>query len=60
MSEDKIKDEHYQKSIVELERDMRGTVESIHVFKTIELSQTQLKLRKIGIESRQNLIFTSN
>ncbi|RHZ78001.1 hypothetical protein Glove_168g310 [Diversispora epigaea] len=27
--EDKIKDEHYQKSIVELERDMRGTAESL-------------------------------
>ena len=26
---DKIKDEHYQKSIVELERDMRGTAESL-------------------------------
>ncbi|RHZ82392.1 hypothetical protein Glove_109g118 [Diversispora epigaea] len=30
---------------------------SIHVIKTIELSQTQLKLRKIGVESRQILIF---
>ncbi|CAG8624882.1 246_t:CDS:2 [Paraglomus occultum] len=27
--EDKIKDEHYQKSIVELERDMRGTAERL-------------------------------
>ncbi|RHZ87656.1 hypothetical protein Glove_33g88 [Diversispora epigaea] len=28
-------------------------IKSIHVVKTIELSQTQLKLRKIGVESRQ-------
>ncbi|RHZ88038.1 hypothetical protein Glove_26g261 [Diversispora epigaea] len=34
-------------------------VYAIHVVKTIELSQTQLKLRKIGVESRQILIFTS-
>ncbi|CAG8626753.1 169_t:CDS:2, partial [Diversispora eburnea] len=31
--EDKIKDEHYQKSIVELERDMRGTAESLSLMR---------------------------
>ncbi|RHZ76714.1 hypothetical protein Glove_194g5 [Diversispora epigaea] len=31
----------------------------IHVVKTIKLSQTQLKLRKIGVESSQILIFTT-
>ncbi|RHZ50309.1 hypothetical protein Glove_501g27 [Diversispora epigaea] len=35
-------------------------VPAIHVIKTIELSQKQLKSRKIRVESRQILIFTSN
>ncbi|RHZ76347.1 hypothetical protein Glove_198g80 [Diversispora epigaea] len=33
--EDKIKDEHYQKSIVELERDMRGTAERLSLMVSI-------------------------
>ncbi|CAG8613005.1 5150_t:CDS:2 [Ambispora leptoticha] len=32
--EDKIRDDHYQKSIVELERDMRGTAERLGLMPT--------------------------
>ncbi|RHZ66978.1 hypothetical protein Glove_303g120 [Diversispora epigaea] len=40
------------------EKGTTNVVQVIHVVKTIELNQTQLKLRKIGVESRQILIFT--
>ncbi|RHZ48240.1 hypothetical protein Glove_554g29 [Diversispora epigaea] len=39
---------------------VNGSIGIIHVVKTIELSQTQLKLRKIEVESRQILIFISD
>ncbi|RHZ87402.1 hypothetical protein Glove_36g14 [Diversispora epigaea] len=47
-------------SITDIQEIFRDNQQTIHVVKTIELSQTQLKLRKIGVESRQILIFTSD